>query len=256
MPLQASPTVFLCYVNEDQEKAENLSQQLETVGIKIWDKIEQKGRIDGVGSQQLPFLLQNKIVEFLTSLPNMNDHNALQALSFKASLDNQLHKNLNFSLPQAQFFQSLVPALSEYGSLNDGRNALKAALEAAKDFVGGEKRAHCDTLIRELEFVRFLGRAIEQEVDYVVVLQSFAMMYQYERGELSEELHQIVQTALERQKDFRPGISFIIPARIENCQDLRAFQDLSMKTIDISDEQNVNSIIRHIKRDQQRRKRR
>ncbi len=82
------------------------------------------------------------------------------------------------------------------------------------------------------------------------------MMYQYERGENSEELHRIVQAALKRQKEFRSGISFIIPVRIENCQDLRAFQDLSMETLDLSDEQNVNILIRQIKRDQQRRRKR
>ncbi len=146
MLLQSSPTVFLCYVNEDQEKAENLSQQLETAGFKLWqdldklrtrlekdllettsgspeeqrirgqiDEIDGKRRMYELGEQQLPFLLQKKLVEFLTSIPNMSDSNAIRAFLYNAGLDTQLQNQFNVALPPAQFFQLLVPALSAYG---------------------------------------------------------------------------------------------------------------------------------------------
>lgn len=113
-----------------------------------WGK---RGHIDKLGEQKLLSDLPLKIVEFLTSMPNMYDSHALRALLYNAGLDTQLQNNLNFALPPAQFFPLLVPTLSNYGTLEDGRNALKAVLEATKNYVGQEKKAYCDTLIQELD---------------------------------------------------------------------------------------------------------
>lgn len=87
----------------------------------------------------------------MTSIPNINETNALRALLYNAGLDQQLQSQLNVEQPSAQFFQLLVPTLNAYGTLEDGRNALKAVLESAKDSVGQELRAYCDTLIQEVE---------------------------------------------------------------------------------------------------------
>jgi hypothetical protein len=66
----------------------------------------------------------------------------------------------------------------------------------------------------------------------------------------------VIRFALERQKDAKPGTSFIIPAKIEGCPDLQELQDLLIQTIDLSKKENVELLIREIRRDQQRRKRR
>lgn len=41
--------------------------------------------------------------------------------------------------------------LSQYGTLEDGRHALQAILEAAKVYVGKEGQAQCEQLLRELQ---------------------------------------------------------------------------------------------------------
>lgn len=99
---------------------------------------------------ELPVTLQNRIVDFLTSLPNIADNHSQQALINRASLDAQLHRQINFSGSAGQFFEMLVPTLAKYEQLEDGRHALVAVLEAAKDRVGRNKRAECDDLIQEV----------------------------------------------------------------------------------------------------------
>lgn len=106
--------------------------------------------IDELREQKFPFTLHKKIVEFLMSIPNVHDSNALRAFLYNAGLDTQLQNHLNFALPSAQFFQLLVATLSEYGTLTDGRNAVNAVLESAKNYVGQQKREECDILIQEL----------------------------------------------------------------------------------------------------------
>jgi len=50
-----------------------------------------------------------------------------------------------------QFFQLLVSTLNKYGTLNDGRDALEAVLEAAKGSVGRDRRDDCESLIQQLQ---------------------------------------------------------------------------------------------------------
>ena len=103
--------------------------------------------------RHLPFPLQQAIVELLTMLPNLDEPPARRAFVNSAGLDRQLHKQLDFALPPAQFSQLLVETLNEYGALHDGRHALKAVLEAAKDYVGQEGRKDCERLIGEIDEV-------------------------------------------------------------------------------------------------------
>jgi len=91
--------------------------------------------------------LNKKIVNFLTSLPGINDRNGQQALINRAGLDKQLQDQIKFPGSTAQFFDLLVPTLVQYGQIEDGRNALESVLEAAKDYVGKNRRAYCDRLI-------------------------------------------------------------------------------------------------------------
>jgi hypothetical protein len=98
----------------------------------------------------LSVALHKKIVNFLMSLPNINDSNGQQAFINSAALDDPLQRLIKFPGSPAQFFQLLVPQLVKYGQLEDGRNALEAILEATKDYVGRDKKAYCDRLIQEL----------------------------------------------------------------------------------------------------------
>ncbi len=98
----------------------------------------------------LPHELYQEIVTFLTSLPNIHDHNALQALLYRASLDPQLHNHLQVTEPSGQFFDRLIPTLLRYGDLEDGRNPVKAILEAAKMAIGQKKQTYCETLIQKV----------------------------------------------------------------------------------------------------------
>ena len=69
---------------------------------------------------------------------------------FSAGLEPQLQNQLNFGIPAAQFVELLVSILKSYGRLGDGRDALEAILEAAKQYVGKDRQAYGDTLIQAL----------------------------------------------------------------------------------------------------------
>lgn len=99
---------------------------------------------------ELSVTLQHKIVNFLTSLPNIHDNMSQQALIYQAGLDQELQNQINFGAPPVQFFSLLVPLLFKYGRIQDGRNALEALLEAAKQYVGQEKKRECENLIEKL----------------------------------------------------------------------------------------------------------
>lgn len=103
---------------------------------------------------RLPINLHTQIVDFLTSLPTIGDEAGQQALLHRAGLDEVLISQISIGGPPEQFFQLLVPLLTTYGTLYDGRNALVAVLEAAKAYVGSDRRKACDSLIQELETIR------------------------------------------------------------------------------------------------------
>lgn len=102
----------------------------------------------------LPQELHNKIVDFLLSLPNIHDNNMQRALIYSAGLDSQLQHQITIDGPPAQFVRLLVSTLLDYGKLEDGRHALEAVLEAARNSVGQDRRDYCDTLIQEFQAVR------------------------------------------------------------------------------------------------------
>ncbi len=101
----------------------------------------------------LSVALNKKITNFLISLPNVNDSSGRQTLIHRAMLDTQLYSQIRFSEPSAHFFELLIPLLVKYGQLEDGRNALEAVLESAKNFVGQTGREHCESLLQQLRAV-------------------------------------------------------------------------------------------------------
>ena len=96
-------------------------------------------------------LLDQKIVEFLEKLPNINDSNNRRAFIYSASLDDKLQTQISFDGSTEQFFQLLVRLLIEYGILKNGRHPLIAVLEAAKKLIGQDRQTECKKLIQELQ---------------------------------------------------------------------------------------------------------
>lgn len=100
--------------------------------------------------QRLPRELHKRIVEFLVSIPNIYDSDSQRALINSAGLDAQLQHQISFAGSSAQFFELLITTLSNYGTLEDGRNPIDAILHATKNYVGQDRRTYCDALIKEL----------------------------------------------------------------------------------------------------------
>lgn len=106
----------------------------------------------------LPKELYSNIIDFLTSLPNIETNNMQRALIDTACFDDSLKKQIGFDKPPAQFFPLLLQTVEGYGCLEDNRNPIVAILEAAKKCVGPNKRADCDKYIQELQ--KFLASTI------------------------------------------------------------------------------------------------
>ncbi len=98
----------------------------------------------------IPPRLQHRIVDFLISLPSIHDNNSQRSLIYQAGLDTELQGQISFDKPAMQFALFLVSTLIKYGKLSDGRYAIEAILEAAKNFVGQDRKIYCETLINEL----------------------------------------------------------------------------------------------------------
>jgi hypothetical protein len=93
-----------------------------------------------------------------------------------------------------------------------------------------------------------IERAIRQEVDYFVVLQSKALL-----GKLEGYVNKEIKVALERQMRFQ-GISFVIPTLIEDCNKREELSHL--QSIDLTKPDKFESLVSIIKRDYQLRKKR
>ena len=84
------------------------------------------------------------------------------------------------------------------------------------------------------------------EIDYFLILQSQALIRKV-IGYVNREMN----LARERALEFRPGIDFIIPVKIEECEILKTFQHLH--TIDLIGDADIGELAKHIKRDYERR---
>lgn len=98
----------------------------------------------------LPAELKNKIIEFLESVPNIQNKNKRYALLYRACSDKELLSQINYDGTTDVFCTLLVSTLVRYGKTQDKQDALEAVLDAAKNCVGQDKQGYCDTLIREL----------------------------------------------------------------------------------------------------------
>lgn len=99
----------------------------------------------------MPGELYQKIIEFLKSIPNIDNLDTRKALVLTAGLDTELQQQLDFTGSPAQFVPKFVSTLCDYGILKDRRYALEAILEAAKKLVGQDRKDRSDKLIQELK---------------------------------------------------------------------------------------------------------
>ncbi|MCP4699937.1 MAG: hypothetical protein GY862_24265 [Gammaproteobacteria bacterium] len=111
--------------------------------------------------------LQQQIVDFLTSIPNIQESKQQQTLIFSAGLDQRLQGQMDFSSAPAQFVPVLVETLLKYGNLEDGRHALAAVLEAAKQYVGQNRQAECDELLRQFQTRRVASEGTSAEKPHI-----------------------------------------------------------------------------------------
>lgn len=100
--------------------------------------------------KKLPIPLQHAIANFLMSLPNLETQEGQRAFILQAGVDPELRAQLAFGQPVAQFVPILISRLLQYGTLSDGRPALEAVLEAARNWVGLNGQAECNALLQEL----------------------------------------------------------------------------------------------------------
>lgn len=97
----------------------------------------------------LPLALNQKIIDFLSSLPNIHDSESQRALLLQAGLDSQLQAQIPVGKPPAQFIPSLISILLSYGKLNDTQYALEAVLKASKNYIGQDRQTYCESLLDE-----------------------------------------------------------------------------------------------------------
>lgn len=94
--------------------------------------------------------LQNKIIENLTSLPNIHGRDSQVAFINSAGLEPELLRQIIVGGAPLNFFQLLLATSIDYGQLKDGRHPLEAILNEAKRRVGTNKRGIYDECIQEL----------------------------------------------------------------------------------------------------------
>lgn len=97
--------------------------------------------------------VRREIVEFLIALPNVYDSQGRRALLLQAGIDAELLDQIDWGDSSKLFFPRLLDILLSYGTLPDGKHALEAVLEAAKENIGQDKRALCDGLIHDVKTV-------------------------------------------------------------------------------------------------------
>ena len=134
--------------------------------------------------------LRNQIVELLKSLPNIHETRERRALIYNATMDLELEDQIEFEGTAEQFCQLLVKTFEKYGTLKDGRHALVAILEAAKNRVGQDKKEVCEVLIQKLlpapsqkplsKLARSLLEEVKQDTRYE--FQGLTILYSFSGG--------------------------------------------------------------------------
>ncbi len=97
----------------------------------------------------IPLTLHQQITEFLTNIPNIHDSSSQQAFLNSAGLDGALFNQIRIDRPPIEFVELLLSNCIKYGRLQDGRHALEAILEVAKQRLGADKQIFCDQLLQD-----------------------------------------------------------------------------------------------------------
>lgn len=135
--------------------------------------------------------LRQKIVGFLTSLPNLYDSDKQWAFVCSAGLEAELKHTIRVGMSQAQFVQTLIATLSKH-------DKIEAILEAAKQYVGENRRQECDTLIQELRSKPFIEEQPFPDysrlpLDFSAKIE-FLAQYFVGRQEAIKQVDQFIQT--------------------------------------------------------------
>ena len=97
---------------------------------------------------EIPVELTNKIALFLQDIPLVNSREERLGFLLEAGLDQSLLHLISCDGAITTFFQQLVHILLQYGQIQDGRYALQAVLETAKNRIGQDKQLDCDVLLQ------------------------------------------------------------------------------------------------------------
>ena len=84
------------------------------------------------------------------------------------------------------------------------------------------------------------------EVDYVVVLQSQAML---ERQNSRSYFHKEIKIGLEIGSEFGRGVRFVIPCFLEPCDLLPVFQEEKINSIELAGKEGITPLVNTIKED-------
>lgn len=137
---------------------EKIKCEIEHINLQLADLrasiLSNDNLTDSAGMTKLPMLLQRKIVDFLISIPIVDNDDGQRALIYRVGLDFRLQQQIKFGAPPEQFVQSIICILGRYGMLEDGRDALEAILESAKSYVGKDRQLESDRLIEELRTIK------------------------------------------------------------------------------------------------------
>ena len=170
---------------------------LEANVISIHNEQVYEGRIT-FGRSKLPSVLHQKIIEFLTSLPNIHESSMQRVLIYNAELPPQLQNQIGIGTPPTQFVQLLISTLNDYGKLEDGRYALETILESAKQYLGQDRKAYCDTLIQDLQALPSLEEYQPQKrIPQFPSQQSYVTFYEKILPQFFEVLMFTIEGALQ-----------------------------------------------------------
>jgi len=95
--------------------------------------------------------IHDRLINFFTSIPDIDVLDNQRALIKRAKLDLQLVYMLTPNTQPAVFFPLVISTMEQYGTLEDGRNPVIALIEAAQFFVGSQGKAESNGLIRALK---------------------------------------------------------------------------------------------------------
>jgi len=93
-----------------------------------------------------------QIAKYLLFAPNLHEGNGQRTFAANAALDQNLMYNIAFGIPAQQFTSLLVGILKDYGTLQNGCEALTAVIQETQKFggIGSEIQQEGERLLDEL----------------------------------------------------------------------------------------------------------